>query len=354
MQILFRYILRQALGAVVAMVILSILISSLISLFDILDDVIKSDLSLGMFWRYLWVTTTPNVQFLLPVLLILGGLVTTGNLSRRQEVTAMWASGLPPRTVILPLVVVALCISAADVWLIWERLPALRLRALEMKEELKINSGARGQPLRPGLVAMEFKSVRLEGEVAESGESFSDATLLILNEGSVVESHRMATLARDESGQWTMADVLSRKLDPATGQVISFEHQARMVYPAEWPAPEALIEAYRKPAPPPEVMTVPQLLAAKTPDEKMELHRRLADAIALGIGFLAGAAFGLGMERFNMARALIYSFLIGFSYRFLADGLTAVSIYHGGWWMIHLTNVLLLIAPFALRRSREG
>lgn len=118
MQILFRYVFRHALGAVVAVVVVSILISSLISLFDILDDVIKSDVSLSTFWRYLWVTTTPNVQFLLPVLLILSGLITTGNLSRRQEVTAIWASGLPPKTVILPLVVVALGITATDIWLI--------------------------------------------------------------------------------------------------------------------------------------------------------------------------------------------------------------------------------------------
>jgi lipopolysaccharide export system permease protein len=113
MPILSRYVLRQFLSPLGLGLVCFLAIFIVIDLVDRLGAFIDRDVEVGLIVTYyLWYV--PYVAVLiLPMSLLLASLFSVGGLARRQELTAMKATGASLYRILLPVQLFALLLSIA-------------------------------------------------------------------------------------------------------------------------------------------------------------------------------------------------------------------------------------------------
>lgn len=340
MQILYRYIFRRALAASLIVVTTCCVIASLINLFDILDDVVKQNVTVGLLVRYLLTNLIPRMTDLLPVMMILAGIMTMGELNRRLELSSMRAAGLRDRQLMTPVAVLGVVVMSVGVFAQMDSIPTLLHDAVLLKNQLKHGET---QKLLPDGFFVRIQSMSMQAAKIspETGE-VEDVRLMRMTPGGehISELYQTAKIVR-AGADWKMISGMFRKFDPATGQVILYAPFEERPYPSDYPPPDRFRSEASRRQDSVEWMTISELISARSFLSRQEIHKRVAVAMSLGIGLAFGAWIGMKMPRFNMARAICLTILIGFVHRLILDGCLAVGVEMGASWVCHLANVVL-------------
>lgn len=345
MQILYRYIFLRAVYASGFVVMACGIIASLINLIDILDKVVNSDVAFDRIWRYLMLTLAPRMVDLLNVMMILAGLMTMGELGRRLELVAMRAAGLSDGRLLNPVLFMAMIASGVVAWAQVDALPRLGQEGDLAKAELK----AVGMPAPPEspIYSQIGQSAMQAGAWLSDQKEWREVRLFLFDQGRVSELIHAQTVSQSAQGGWTLRSGFFRKVDPVSGQVLKYEPFEEMPWPERLETPEAYAReaAIRKNRV--EWLPLSGLIDQRSFAARQEIHKRIAIAVATGVGLFVGAWFGMKMERFNAARAVCLAILLGFAYRMTFDGFLAIGMELGESWVCHLANAGLAAMVFS-------
>ena len=145
-RILSRYILREvaAYGLVGFLAFATILVAQ--NLLRRLEDLLAIGFGGHDFLVILGCFLAMFAAYAAPVAFLFGVLLAMGRLSSDSEVTAMQASGLGLRTLVVPVLVLGIAISAVSAWLLIDVEPSGRRQLRSLLEEV----AARGGILEPG------------------------------------------------------------------------------------------------------------------------------------------------------------------------------------------------------------
>ncbi len=116
MKILDRYIVTQFLQVTGFGLLAFTAIFVVIDMMENLDDFIDRDVPFTIVVQYYVYFMPEIIKLMIPVAVLLSSLFTTGRLSTFNEISAMKASGVSLYRFMLPMLIVALCISAASVY----------------------------------------------------------------------------------------------------------------------------------------------------------------------------------------------------------------------------------------------
>lgn len=343
MRILYRYIFRRAFAASFFVAATCSVIASLINLFDILDEVVKQNVLMELLFRYLWISMIPRMMDLMNVMMVLAGLFTMGELSRRLELAAMRAAGLGDGVLMKPVIGLACLLFATVLYGGLECVPGLQRLGDELKTQMK--SGRVGEPVSmPFYVQLGNVSLQADGvEPNLESPEMKDVRISVMESGRVSEVYQSQKVVK-RSGEWKLVEGVHRILDPTTGQVMKYAAFREIPYPPHFPPPSDFLyeAAHRRDLV--QWMTFTNLMAERSFTARQEIHKRLALALSTAISLLVGAAFGMKMHRFNAARAICLAILIGFAHRLIFDGFLAVGVEIGASWMCHMSNLFLAAA----------
>jgi lipopolysaccharide export system permease protein len=110
-RILFRYLIEEFLR-ILALCMIAFLIIYLIADFsDRIDDFLKHQAPIGAIVRYFLVKIPLIVNEVLPIAVLAAMLLSLGGFSRRNELTAMRASGISSAQIVAPLLAICLALS---------------------------------------------------------------------------------------------------------------------------------------------------------------------------------------------------------------------------------------------------
>jgi len=341
MQILYRYIFRRSVAATLFVVMTCCVIASLINLFDILDDVVKQNVSVGNLFEYLVLGCVPRMIELLMVMLVLAGLFTMGEFSRRLELTAMRSAGCHDRKLLYPVLWLATLILAFVFHSQLDWLPELHRQADVLKSVIK--SGRQVDPMsEPFYVRLTQAALQSGGGLPGTPRNQIESVKILVFSGSNVSELYQAGRMVKRGTRWFLESGFYRRIDPPTGQVLKYQPFDSLDYPPTLPPPEKFLfeVAHRKNQV--QWMSARELISARSFLARQEIHSRIATAFAPAIGVLLGAWFGMRMLRFNVARAICLAILIGFVHRLVFDAAVAVGVETGASWACHMANILLI------------
>jgi lipopolysaccharide export LptBFGC system permease protein LptF len=334
MQILYRYIFRRGLLASSLVITTCCVIASLINLFDILDEVVKHNVGMGTVFNFLLV----HLMELVSIMMILAGLFTMGELNRRLELISMRSAGLSDFALMRPMVYLAglvlVILLAAEMLY----LPGLEKRGDELRATLR--AGRAVEPLeKPFFIRLDRTALQAESYIP-SERRLTGVRLYEFERQNISEYYEAEAMTGN-GVNWTLSNGVYRKMDPMTLQVLRYEPFDQMPYPAQFSAPERVLQAAARNTRRAEWMTIPELIVERSFSARQEIHKRIAMAIATALGPLVGAWYGMKMQRFNAARAICIAMIIGFAHRLLLDGFQAVGIQVGASWACHISNIFL-------------
>tara|TARA_B100000809_G_scaffold264654_2_gene321064 strand:+ start:1200 stop:2291 length:1092 start_codon:yes stop_codon:yes gene_type:complete len=131
MKLIQRYILREYRAPLIYCLLAFSVIFLVIDLFENLGRFIRFEVPPGEILRYYGLLMLPIMEYILPISLLLATLYTLAYLTRFNEITAMRASGISPRRIMMPFMLTGL----AFVMLSWLCKETISPAALEHTSE---------------------------------------------------------------------------------------------------------------------------------------------------------------------------------------------------------------------------
>jgi lipopolysaccharide export system permease protein len=355
-RILERYILREVAmqWLSVSGVLLAIMLTDQVA--RVLERAAEGGFPRGVVFELILLGATRSLPMVLPIALLLGIVLALGRLYHDSEMTAAQACGTGARIVMVPVIAFTLVLTALLAYISLQVAPAAAARMLVISNEaLRAGQFA---PISPG----KFTTFGGGGTVVYAQAADPDGTLRRVfvqrSRGNVLEIAlaQRATHSYSEGGDIQVITLF----DGERYEGIPGERRFRIVRFAENTIP------VRLPAMSGGVVKldgVPSrtLLASDKPDQRAELHWRLALPImAVVMGLIAVPLSRLRPRQGRYAR-VGYAILIFFVYIELAiagkvwlvRGVTPEWL--GLWWVhgaVALFAGVLLLAPRWLARAR--
>ncbi len=111
-----RYLLTRFLRVFAYSVLAFVVIYITVNVFEEIDNFIDHDASIRDIARYYYYSVPFVLTYVIPVSMLLGTVFTMGVMARRNEITALLASGVSVARVAAPIFVVAIVVSVASVF----------------------------------------------------------------------------------------------------------------------------------------------------------------------------------------------------------------------------------------------
>ena len=137
--LLDKYIVREFLKNFVLIMIALVLIAELIEATQLVDDLFRSRAGIAILLQYLKFNIPQWIFYVVPVTALTTTLVTFGMLTKNSEVIAMKSSGISLYRISLPVIIVAIFLSAFAFWLQDFILPLTNKIAHNYKDAVKGN-----------------------------------------------------------------------------------------------------------------------------------------------------------------------------------------------------------------------
>jgi LPS export ABC transporter permease LptG/LPS export ABC transporter permease LptF len=137
--LLDKYIVKEFLKNFVLILIALVLIAELIEATQLVDDLFKNKVPVTVLFQYLKFNIPQWIFYVVPVTALTTTLVTFGGLTKNSEVIAMKSSGVSLYRIALPIMIVAIFLSAFAFWLQDFILPITNSIAHNYKDALKGN-----------------------------------------------------------------------------------------------------------------------------------------------------------------------------------------------------------------------
>ncbi len=169
--ILGRYILREVVTAwvLVTGLLLVILLANQIA--GVLERAAVNQFPQGVVLELIWLGTLQNLSILVPVGLLLGVVLSFGRLYHDTEMAAALACGVGPRTVYLPIVLLAVVVTGLLAWLTLVLAPEATARTLSLR-----NAAVRAGQFAP-IAAGKFRTFGGRSAVVYAEDVNPDGTL---------------------------------------------------------------------------------------------------------------------------------------------------------------------------------
>ena len=355
--ILGRYFLREVLTAwlVVSGVLLVILLAN--QVVGVLERAAANQYPPGVVLELIGLGALQYLSILLPVGLLLGVVLAFGRLYHDSEMAAALACGARPRSLYLPVALLALLVTAGLAWLTLVLAPQATARVLTLRNEA-VRAGQL-MPIAPG----KFRTFGATNAVVYAEAVARDGTLgnvfLERNRGPVVEV-ALAQRARHAVTADGLTHILTlfdgERLEGVPGSAeFRIVHFAEHVVPVQVPALHDVVRDL-------EARPTEALLASPDPAERAELHWRLTLPImCLVLALLAVPLARLRPRQGRYARVWIAVVIFFVYYNLAAAGKTW--IVRGtlpealGLWWTHAAVALLalgvILGPGVAHRLRH-
>ena len=115
MKIIHRYILKQYARNLILALLVFMFLFIVFDLFDRMDDFLEHDAELGSILQYFLFKIPLNINFMLPVAVLVSTMLTIGLLSKNSELTAMRAGGLTIFWLARPMLVLSFVLSVGSI-----------------------------------------------------------------------------------------------------------------------------------------------------------------------------------------------------------------------------------------------
>jgi len=354
--ILARYVLREVVLVWLAVTGVLLIILFANEVVGVLERAAANQYPQDMVLELIGLGSLQYLSLVVPVGLLLGVVLAFGRLYHDSEMAAALACGVGPRLIYLPVMLLAVLVSAALAWLSLVLAPQATARALALRNEA-LHAG-QFAPIAPG----KFRTFIGGNAVVFAQDVAKDGTLgrvfVERNRGPLVEV-ALAQRARHT----VTADGTTHLITLYDGERfegVPGSAQFRMVRFAEHTVPvpvPSISDAVRDL----EAQPSARLLGAGTPEARAELQWR----IALPIMCLVLAVLAVPLSRLNprqgrYARVWIAVLIFFLYYNLAAVGKSWIS--RGsvppdiGLWWTHLAVVLLtlgvIVGPGLLHRLR--
>jgi len=341
--ILGRYVLREVVAAWLAVtgVLLVILLAN--QVVGVLERAAANQFPQGVVLELIMFGALQDLTILLPVGLLLGVILAFGRLYHDSEMAAALACGAGPRTLYLPVALLALLVSTALAWLSLIVAPDATQRALSLRSSaLRAGQFA---PIAPGKfrtfgavnAVVYAQEVNPDGSL---GNVFVERNLGVEVEVALAERARHAVTPDGMTHILTLYD--GERFEGVPGspefRIVRF---AEHVVPVQVPIVTDLVRSL-------EARPTAQLVASADPAERAELHWRISMPImCVVLAILAVPLARLRPRQGRYARVWIAVVIFFLYYSLASAGKTwiargTVPQFVGLWWT-HLAVVLLAL-----------
>ena len=355
-RILDRTILREVVGswAAVTGVLMALLLTN--QLAAVLQRAAENQYPRGAVLELIGLGTLQYLSIVMPVGLLLGVVLAFGRLYHDSEMTAIFACGVQPARLYLPVGLLALAVTAAVAWLTLflapqatERTLALRSEALRAGQFAPIAPG-RFRTFGGGDAVVYAESIEPDGTLVNV---FVERNREARVEVALAQRAQHAVAANGMTHTITLFDGERFEGHPGSPRfrIVRFaEHTIPVQVP---PLIDSVMHM--------ETRSTSELLASQDPAMRAQLHWRVAlPVMCLVLTLLAVPLSRLRPRQGRYARVwlavliyFVYSNLISAGEVWLARG--AVPEVLGLWW-VHVAVVLLIlgviVGPRALARLR--
>lgn len=310
---LFRYLLRQALGAVLMALVVLVAITLALFMAELLGDVADGELFGGALPRLLLLRLPEAILLTAPLALLIGLLMSLGELAVSEEFSVMRTAGAAPRTLAGVLLAIGLLWSAVLVGVAgWAQPWAARETneiARRMAEDWLLAAVLPGRFTDLGVRGLTLYVGDVDREQARLSEVF------IHHRGeqrSEVITAREGWLERDpESGAGVLTLIDGIHVGHAVGAIgfplrrVVFERN-RIELPAQANAPPSSETGS---------LQLPALIAGDAAPLRVELMRRLQPALAclIMVWFVLPSSLGSSRDRRGLPVLLTLAAYLGYS-----------------------------------------
>jgi lipopolysaccharide export system permease protein len=316
--ILDRYILREFFKLLFLSVLCSTVVFVLIHVMDHIDGYLDHDATFGEVGRHYLYQLPYNAIITLPMAMLIATILTMGDLGRHEELTAMKAGGRSIYRIILPLLLVALTISAGVLWLGETVVPRLNERAIEIHEVEIVERRNQYENYRADFpyqnqAGYTFLIRSLFADEAAGASADQVEVQKRLPDGGFIRINSPKMYWEEESDRWVLTDGYYRYFSPA-GEEQSYRF-GFLRSPHFTETPQDFLQVPREP----EEMGYAELTryidrrertGGDTTRERVDLHMKLAYPLAnfvivlFGVTLAGrsarqpGAALGFGLALF--------------------------------------------------------
>lgn len=354
--ILGRYFLREVVTAwlVVTGVLLIILLAN--EVVGVLERAAANQYPQGVVLELIGLGALQYVSILVPVGLLLGVVLAFGRLYHDSEMAAALACGIGPRSIYVPVVLLALLVTATLAWLTLVVAPAATAQVLSVRSAA-LHAGQLA-PIAPGKfrifsggnAVVYAQSVAPDGTL---GKVFVERNRGKLVEVALAQRARHAVTADGQTHILTLYD--GERFEGVPGRAeFRIVHFAEEVVPVQVPQ---VNEAVRNL----EARPTMSLVDSSDPGERAELHWRLTmPLMALVLALLAVPLARLKPRQGRYARVWLAVLIFFLYYNLVAIGKTWIA--RGtlpeaiGLWWTHIAVALIALAvilgPGAANRLR--
>lgn len=218
----------------------------LIEFIEKVDDFIEHKAALAHYLRYPLHKLPFMLDQALPMGILLAAFATVGLLARTSQITALRSCGIGLWKSTRPLFFIGalLCLATffSNAWLVpWSAREAAYIMATEIKGD---------QTVEHATANLYFRDEQRIISVAESFPERREVmglTLLELDERFRLSRRIEAARALHQAeGRWLLIDAIDRTFDPATQNIVSFNHHESLPLDLDRP-PEEMLEVWYKP-----------------------------------------------------------------------------------------------------------
>lgn len=284
MSLISRYILREVLGAWLVAITVLFLIFMSNQFAEILGDAAADRLPREVVFAVLGLTSLNYLTLLAPLAVFLGVIIALARLTRDSEMAALWACGIGPGQLLVPVGALAIVLAAGVSWLALAETPGAMQRIEEIRFEAR--EAVRLDVLEPGRFTSPDSGSTVVYARAVTGNRIDDVFLQSAADDRVVAivAARGERVFEPATGETQFVLHEGRRYEGVPGEkaflVIEFEEHGIPVRSE----PDEELEQRIAAAP------TASLLGSRDPDERAELQWRMSAPVSLLVLALLGVA----------------------------------------------------------------
>lgn len=318
---------------------------ALLTLVDFVDEVgdVDAVYTLMNVAHYVWLTTPERVYELLPVAMLIGGLLSLGNLAAQSELVALRAAGYSRKRIIASALGVG-CLFAAATALIGETLvPSSQAAAARVQDGGRdVERSGLFQKTDLGIWSREGRRFIHARAAGENGEYFG-ASIYEFGDGGRLERVVNGASLRVESDYFVLYDVRDARIG---GERVRISEAARVTLPRDVTLDAGMLGAIA-----PSVMNVPDLIrhigflkrsSLRRDFHELELWSRISRPLSTLVMLLLALPFVFAPVRSSTGQRLFYGILIGLAYTLISNIFGSAAIAWGFSPMLGAFAPLLL------------
>jgi lipopolysaccharide export system permease protein len=334
LKIIYRYVTREYLRVLIFALLTFTAIYFIVDFFERFDMFIKHKAPFDVIVKYFFFKVPFIIYQMIPIAVLLATLLTMGILSKNNEITAMKSGGVSIYKVSVPLVLIALLITALTFWSSEYVMPYTNMKVTDIKNSVKKKkqqSFLKHDKIWYSGKGMIYNIDYFDGKM----NTLNGVTIFYFGDGVNLKKRVDAKTGEYVHGAWILMDGSVREFEDVDGIMMTSKLKEFSEMEVKLPeSPKTLKEIHKKA----DEMSYNDLkrFVAKIRSEgysateyEVDMHAKLALPFVSVIMTIIGIPFALKRERTgSLAVGIGISIAIGFFYWITLS--FALSLGHAG------------------------